>query len=83
MLSACTPSRTEPKTAPDPIVTTRTITRVVCPAEVTAPPPGVIPAYVGAAIDASEAYFSWLAEHLRREKLLAQRLSDAQKDCLK
>lgn len=81
MPSACTPLQTKPRVTPDPIVTTRTITRTVCPAEVAAPPPGVIAAYVGAAIDASKAYFDWLAGHLRRERLLAQRLTDAQKDC--
>lgn len=81
MPSACTPSQTNPKAAPDPIVTTRTITRMVCPAEVTASAPPAVDAYVGAAIDASRDYFDWLAGHLRREKLLGQRLSDAAKGC--
>lgn len=81
MPSACTHSQTKPKAAPDPIVTTRTITRVVCPAEVTAPAPPVVDAYVGAAINATKAYLDWLAGHMRREKLLGQRLNDAAKEC--
>lgn len=81
MLTACTSSPTRPAIAADPIIEKRTVTRTVCPAEVTAPLPPAIAAYVGAAIEAPQAYFDWLTGHLRREKLLADRLTDGAKEC--
>ncbi len=81
MLTACASSPTRPAIAADPIVEKRTVIRTVCPAEVTAPLPATIAAYVGAAIEAPQAYFDWLTAHLRREKLLGERLADAAKGC--
>lgn len=83
-LSACATSPTQkPKIATDPIVETRTVTRVECPAEVTAPTPAVVAAYAGVAIVAPPGYFDWLAAHLRREALLGKRIDDARGSCPK
>jgi hypothetical protein len=84
MLSACAHSLApKPTIAPDPIVETRTVTRLVCPAEVTAASPAMVPDYAGAAIVAPPIYFDWLTEHLRREALLDRRIDDARGSCPK
>ncbi len=81
MLTACASSQTRLGVAADPIVERKTVNRVTCPAEVTAPLPATIAPYVGPAIEAVQPYFDWLAAHLRREKLLGDRLADAAKGC--
>lgn len=80
-LSACAASQAPLKPAADPIVTTRTVTRTVCPAEVTATSPDPVPAYVGAAIVVPPLYLAWVAAHLRRERLLDARAADARSQC--
>ncbi|MDH7971761.1 hypothetical protein QH494_06155 [Sphingomonas sp. AR_OL41] len=85
MLSACTTSPTpeRPKIAADPIVENHTVTRVECPAEVTAPTPGPVPDYAGPEVVAPPPYFVWLGRHLAREALLGARIEDARESCPK
>lgn len=81
-LSACAASpATDLKPAPDPIVQTRTVTRVECPAELTAELFPRVEPYVGAAVVAPPGYFDWLGAHLRRELLLEKRLADGKASC--
>ena len=85
MLSACghSPATDRPRIAVDPIVTTRTVTKPVCPAEVTAPTPPKVAAYDGAEVVAPQPYFDWLTAHLRREAGLETRIADARSQCPK
>ncbi len=69
--------------APDPIVETRTVTRLVCPAELSAPTPAPVPPYAGPAVDVPAELLSWYAAHFLRERLLAARLDDGREQCPK
>ncbi|CAN5550413.1 hypothetical protein BH09PSE4_BH09PSE4_21240 [soil metagenome] len=82
-LNACATSSKASKLAiaADPVGETRTVTRLVCPAELSAASPATVPYYVGPPIDIAQAALDWMAAHFRREDLLARRLSDARTQC--
>ncbi len=82
MLSACAHSP-EAKVAltPDPIVEQRTVTRLICPAEVSAALPEKVSTPAGMVADLAADVAQWLASHLRREALLERRLVDAKAQC--
>ncbi|PTS73817.1 hypothetical protein DBR17_17865 [Sphingomonas sp. HMWF008] len=85
MLSACATSRRADLTAPaaNPIVETRAVTRVTCPAEVTAEKPAEVAPYDGPAVDAPAAFWSWVGAHFARELALDLRIDDAKAQCPK
>mgnify|MGYP007030467734 CR=1 FL=1 len=83
MLSACSSSGADStvKSAPDPVIETRTVTREVCPAELALPlgerpQPGA-----DAVVTGNEAGMAWLAAIMARVGLLEDRLTDAAKAC--
>jgi hypothetical protein len=84
-LGACATSPTpeRPKIAADPIVEQHTTVKTVCPAEVTAASPAIVPDYVGAEVVGPPAYFAWLGLHFAREALLGKRIDDARGSCPK
>ena len=81
MLGACAHSPSPPKIAADPIVEEHTTRETTCPSEITGAQPAAVPDYAGGAVTAPEAYFDWLAKHLRREADLAGLIHDAQGQC--
>lgn len=83
MLPACSSSGAERivKSAPDPVIETRTVTREVCPVELALPlgerpQPGP-----GAKLTGNEAGMAWLAAIMARLGLLEDRLRDAAGAC--
>ena len=84
MLSACAPSASSvrPATAPDPVIHTRTVTLVRCPAELLLPiPPKPVPA-ADASLTGSASGMAWLRAVIARSGLFEDRISDAKNDCL-
>lgn len=80
--TACGHSPTpRPVIAADPIVETRTVRQIICPAEVTATIPAeeIMPA--NAVIEASREVLRWIGRRFAREELLAKRLDDAREQC--
>lgn len=81
MLAACAHSPVaSPAKAVDPIVETRTVVKIVCPAEISAPSPAIIAA-IDDAITASKEALGWIAAHFLREAALDARLTDARAEC--
>lgn len=79
MLAACASS---PGTRPaDPVVEVRTVTRLVCPDEVTQPAPARVPTPADAAIEAAQEVLAWIARRFAREDALERRLMDAKAQC--
>lgn len=84
MLSACGSSpAARPAIAADPIVETKTVTKLICPAEVTAPTPAPVAAYAGPPVDVPPEFLTWNSAHFQREGLLANRVNDARSQCPK
>lgn len=63
------------------MIETRTVTRKVCPAEVTAALPAAIAMPVGAVIEAGAEVLRWIGARFAREEILAQRIVDAKAQC--
>jgi hypothetical protein len=67
--------------AADPIVATRTVTRVECPAELRSPPPPKPAPPIGAVIDGNPLGLDWIALLGRWGDALAAIIADASAQC--
>lgn len=89
MLTACAGSPNKPAASassdlgPDPVIASRTVTRLVCPAELALPlDPRPLPA-VDARLEGNEPGMAWLRAVLSRLGLIEDRLADAAAECAK
>lgn len=82
MLSACNASRTEePASTPDPIVTIKRETTLVCPAELLMPLPAAPTPLPGAVIEGNEAGLAFVGALGSFAQALVDRLRDASEQC--
>lgn len=81
-LHACATLRTERPTAePDPLIETRTVTKTICPPEVTAALPTRPAVPADAVIQGNDAGMGWLSAILVHLGLVEARLADAREQC--
>ena len=83
MLPACSSSGAERtvKSAPDPVIETRTVTREVCPAELALPLSERPRPGADAKLTGNEAGMAWLGAIMAHLGLLEDRLRDAAGAC--
>ena len=83
MLPACSSSGADAtiKSAPDPVIETRTVTRTVCPAELALPAGDRPQPSLDARLTGNAAGMAWLQAILARLGLLEDRLRDAAEAC--
>ena len=67
--------------AADPVIETRTVRQIVCPAEITAALPPVEAMPANSAIEASREVLRWIGRRFAREELLERRIIDAKSQC--
>ncbi|QPT08602.1 hypothetical protein [Sphingomonas paucimobilis] len=70
-----------PAIAADPVIETRTVRQLVCPAEITAPLPPSEPMPEGAVMEAARDVLRWIGRRFAREEMLARRITDAKAEC--
>ncbi|MBI0530074.1 hypothetical protein [Sphingomonas sp. TX0522] len=70
-----------PVRAADPVIETRTVRVVTCPAEVTAPTPAAIAMPAHPLVQATAEVLAWIGARFAREELLAKRIDDARAQC--
>lgn len=81
-LNACGASRVSAPVRPaDPVIETRTVRVVTCPAEVTAPTPAAIAMTASPIVHATAEVLAWIGARFAREELLAKRIDDARDQC--